>query len=122
MLRSKGNALSLALPPRDAELDSGANPFRQFLAMRCWVGVLASSLIGLLLGTGVDAAVWLFAFASALNGNVFITVPFIVSTSISGDDVIARSGLGLLVVPVCAAALGALIGAMAVRRAKSAVL
>jgi hypothetical protein len=88
-------------------------------AMRIWVSALVGAIVGLLIGIVVDAAVWLFAFASALNGNAPITVPFIVSTSTSGADVIARSGLGVLVVPICAAVLGAGVGAVIARRSKA---
>ncbi len=60
----------------------------------------------------IDAAVWLYAFGSALNGGAPINVPFIVTTYSSGSDVVARSGLGVLLVPLVLAAVGAGVGAL----------
>lgn len=74
------------------------------------VGALAGGILGLVLGIVVDAGIWLWAFAGALNGQSTVNVPLVVQVTTSGGDVSAQSGLGLLVIPLVVAALGVLLG------------
>jgi hypothetical protein len=78
------------------------------------VGVAAGLVIGLLAGIVFDAAAWLYAFAATLNGGSSINIPFIVTTYSSGEDVGARSGFGVLLLPLALAVLGALVGLLVV--------
>jgi hypothetical protein len=84
-------------------------------SLRVVVIVLSGATIGLLLGLVLDAAAWLYAFATAFRGGARVTVPFIVTAFTSGDDVVARSGLGVLILPLAIAVLGVIVGLLLAR-------
>jgi hypothetical protein len=82
--------------------------------------VLTTTLCGLVLGVAVDAAAWLWAFGQALSGEAGVAVPLIVSTSTEQGDVVAQTGIGILVVPLalglCGVGSGLLIAQLRRRR------
>ncbi len=88
-------------------MDAGAVRPR---SLRTGVLIFSGATIGLLLGLVLDAAAWVYAFSSAFRGDVRVTVPFIVTTFTSGDDVVARSGIGVLILPLALAAVGMIVG------------
>jgi hypothetical protein len=88
-------------------------------SMRTGVTSLTGALVGVLVGVVIEAAVWLYAFSSALNGTA-MNVPFIVTASSSGDDVIARSGAGVLILPLALLLVGAVLGAVVGVRSRRA--
>ncbi|MFZ7087516.1 hypothetical protein [Curtobacterium sp. RRHDQ10] len=73
-------------------------------------GALTGAVGGLVLGVGVDAGVWLWAFGQALSGQAVLTVPLVVTTSVDHGDVVARSGIGVVVIPLASAVLGIVTG------------
>jgi hypothetical protein len=68
--------------------------------------VLTATLCGFVLGAAIDAAVWLWVFGRALSGEAGVAIPLIVSTSTEHGDVVAQTGVGILVVPLFLALCG----------------
>jgi hypothetical protein len=83
---------------------------------RSLASALTGALVGLILGIAADAAIWFWAFGQALDGRVGIDVPFIVSTNLERGDVVAESGVGIVVIPLAVAVVGSAFGWIAGRR------
>ena len=77
---------------------------------RAAVRALIGAVVGLVLGVVVDGVLWVWAFSQALSGRAGLSIPFIISTEHSGDDVWATSGPGVLLIPLVLAVIGAAIG------------
>lgn len=80
------------------------------------IGALLGAVVGLVVGIAVDGGVWLVTFGRALNGAAGVHVPLIVSTALEDGEVTARSGIGILVLPLACALLGCLVGLALARR------
>ena len=85
-------------------------------AKRAGLYAALGGLLGLVLGAVVDGAIWLWAFASALNGDGPTSFGPIVEVSGSADAVTAVGGPGLLILPLGVALLGAVGAGLAARR------
>lgn len=72
-------------------------------------------LIGLTFGIVLDGAVWLWAFASVLNGQEQISVGPIMHVTAEAGSVTAVGGPGLLILPVLCAIIAAAVAVLAAR-------
>jgi hypothetical protein len=78
--------------------------------------ILSGTLVGLVVGIAFDAVVWLWAFSRALAGDVGAGFPLVVQTATERGDVVAESGIGIFVIPVCCALIGIAIGWFVAKR------
>lgn len=72
-------------------------------------------LVGLTFGIVLDGAVWLWAFASVLNGQEQMSVGPILQVTGEAGSVTASGGLGLLILPVSCAIIVAAATGLAAR-------
>ena len=79
---------------------------------------LGGAVIGLLVGIVGVAAVWIVAFSAALSGQSGAGVPFIVSTGASGEDVVATTGPGAIIIPLALCVVGLVIGILIARASR----
>ncbi|WP_144762160.1 hypothetical protein [Curtobacterium sp. 9128] len=71
--------------------------------------VLLGGLLGLLAGMVLDGALWLWAFASVLDGAGAVDVGPVVHASDAGGTVTAVGGPGVLLLPLGLACVGAVV-------------
>lgn len=76
---------------------------------------MSGALIGLLLGIVFDGVIWLWAFASVLDGAEAVSVGPVMEVTGADDSVTAVGGVGLLLLPAALAAAGAVGAALLAR-------